>query len=183
MTEQQPTTLERIHQAARAEFREKGFPSASLRSIVKSLGMTTGAFYGYYPSKEALYEALAEDVLGKPISKLTEPYLQKTLAKFEDFLRGKGLGVPYEVLVESYDYYTQWKKIFKSIDHYPLENAENLLKSFEIEDTSASEKVEPASTPVATSPMIFLMTGFFACFSSVFRERISGRPALRRMAI
>ena len=26
MTEQQPTTLERIHQAARAEFREKGFP-------------------------------------------------------------------------------------------------------------------------------------------------------------
>lgn len=58
MAEQQPTTLERIRQAARAEFREKGFPSASLRSIVKSLGMTTGAFYGYYPSKEALYEAL-----------------------------------------------------------------------------------------------------------------------------
>ena len=58
MPEQQPTTLERIHQAARAESREKGFPSASLRRIVKSLGMTTGAFYGYYPSKEALYEAL-----------------------------------------------------------------------------------------------------------------------------
>ena len=58
MSEQTLSTLERIHQAARAEFREKGFPSASLRSIVKSLGMTTGAFYGYYPSKEALYEAL-----------------------------------------------------------------------------------------------------------------------------
>lgn len=58
MSKQTLSTLERIHQAARAEFREKGFPSASLRSIVKSLGMTTGAFYGYYPSKEALYEAL-----------------------------------------------------------------------------------------------------------------------------
>ena len=61
MTEQQPTTLERIHLAARAEFREKGFPSASLRSIVKSLGMTTGAFYGYYKSKEDLFAALVED--------------------------------------------------------------------------------------------------------------------------
>ena len=52
------TTLERIHQAAQAEFLEKGFQRASLRSIVKSVGMTTGAFYGYYKSKEALFEAL-----------------------------------------------------------------------------------------------------------------------------
>lgn len=35
------TTLERIHQAAQAEFLEKGFQRASLRSIVKSVGMTT----------------------------------------------------------------------------------------------------------------------------------------------
>ncbi len=52
------TTLERIHQAARAEFLAKGFQRASLRNIVKSVGMTTGAFYGYYKSKEALFEAL-----------------------------------------------------------------------------------------------------------------------------
>ena len=46
------STLERIHRAARKEFRERGFHSASLRNIVKSVGMTTGAFYGYYKSKE-----------------------------------------------------------------------------------------------------------------------------------
>ena len=40
------TTLERIHQAAKTEF------------LVKSVGMTTGAFYGYYKSKEELFEAL-----------------------------------------------------------------------------------------------------------------------------
>ena len=54
----QTTTLERIHQAARAEFRAQGFQRASLRKIVKSAGLTTGAFYGYYSSKEALFEAL-----------------------------------------------------------------------------------------------------------------------------
>lgn len=52
------STLERIHQAARIEFREKGFQAASLRNIVKSVGMTTGAFYGYYKSKEELFAAL-----------------------------------------------------------------------------------------------------------------------------
>lgn len=52
------TTLELIHEAAKAEFLKKGFKSASLRNIVKTAGVTTGAFYGYYDSKEALFEAL-----------------------------------------------------------------------------------------------------------------------------
>mgnify|MGYP000010756719 FL=1 len=45
-------TLENIHRAAKAEFLEKGYKDASLRNIVKSVGMTTGAFYGYYKSKK-----------------------------------------------------------------------------------------------------------------------------------
>lgn len=58
MNEPQSTTLEAIHTAAIQEFLEKGFQSASLRNIVKTAGVTTGAFYGYYDSKEALFEAL-----------------------------------------------------------------------------------------------------------------------------
>ena len=52
------TTLDRIHRAAKTEFLEKGYRDASLRNIVKSVGMTTGAFYGYYKSKEELFAAL-----------------------------------------------------------------------------------------------------------------------------
>ena len=52
------TTLDRIHRAAKTEFLEKGYKDASLRNIVKSVGMTTGAFYGYYKSKEELFETL-----------------------------------------------------------------------------------------------------------------------------
>lgn len=52
------STLERIHMAAKQEFMEKGFQSASLRNIVKTAGVTTGAFYGYYGSKEELFDAL-----------------------------------------------------------------------------------------------------------------------------
>lgn len=51
-------TLQRIKEAAKIEFLEKGFQSASLRNIVKNAGVTTGAFYGYYKSKEELFDAL-----------------------------------------------------------------------------------------------------------------------------
>lgn len=61
MSEAELTTLESIHSAAKTEFLEKGFKSASLRNIVKKAGVTTGAFYGYYKSKEELFEALVEE--------------------------------------------------------------------------------------------------------------------------
>lgn len=56
--EENLTTLERIHQTAKEEFLAKGYKGASLRNIVKLAGMTTGAFYGYYKSKEELFESL-----------------------------------------------------------------------------------------------------------------------------
>ncbi len=59
MSEPEKSTLELIHTAAKAEFMEKGFQAASLRNIVKTAGVTTGAFYGYYDSKEDLFAALA----------------------------------------------------------------------------------------------------------------------------
>ena len=55
------TTLERIYASAKKEFLEKGFQGASLRNIVKSAGVTTGAFYGYYDSKEKLFDALVSE--------------------------------------------------------------------------------------------------------------------------
>jgi len=58
MSEAERNTLEQIHKAAKVEFLEKGFKSASLRNIVKTAGYTLGAFYGYYNSKEELFEAL-----------------------------------------------------------------------------------------------------------------------------
>jgi AcrR family transcriptional regulator len=51
-------TLQKIITEGKKEFLEKGFEKASLRSIVKRAGVTTGAFYGYFPDKQSLFEAL-----------------------------------------------------------------------------------------------------------------------------
>ena len=53
-------TRENILRAAMAEFLDKGFQGASLRQIVKNAGVTTGAFYGYFSSKEALFASIVE---------------------------------------------------------------------------------------------------------------------------
>ena len=58
MEERTTATLEKIQEAALAEFLDKGFQATSLRQIVKNAGVTTGAFYGYFSSKEALFNAL-----------------------------------------------------------------------------------------------------------------------------
>ena len=60
MEERSSATLANIQRAALTEFLNKGFLGASLRQIVKNAGVTTGAFYGYFSSKEALFASIVE---------------------------------------------------------------------------------------------------------------------------
>ena len=60
MEKQEYVTLEKIQQIAIAEFLDKGFRGASLRQIVRNAGVTTGAFYGYFSCKDALFASIVE---------------------------------------------------------------------------------------------------------------------------
>jgi AcrR family transcriptional regulator len=53
-------TAERILGAALGLFRKKGFDATTMRDIAKAAGMSLGAAYYYYPSKEALVLAWYE---------------------------------------------------------------------------------------------------------------------------
>lgn len=54
------TTRAQIMQAGCREFLDKGFKDASMRAIASQAGVTTGAIYGYFPDKEALFTALVQ---------------------------------------------------------------------------------------------------------------------------
>ena len=69
--EEENRTLLLILQAAREEFLAKGFQGASLRRIVKKAGVTTGAFYRYYPTKEALFASGLREIRETPPEKQT----------------------------------------------------------------------------------------------------------------
>lgn len=61
-------TKEKLVQCAKQEFLEKGYMKASLRSICKKAGVTTGALYFFFENKEDLLSA----VVGETLRGLTE---------------------------------------------------------------------------------------------------------------
>lgn len=91
MEENSATTLEKIQEAALAEFLKKGFLGASLRQIVKNAGVTTGAFYGYFSSKEALFTAIVEPHASMLMSRFMEA--QTTFAELPEEEQTKHMGV------------------------------------------------------------------------------------------
>ena len=91
MEENSATTLEKIQEAALAEFLKKGFLGASLRQIVKNAGVTTGAFYGSFSSKEALFTAIVEPHASMLMSRFMEA--QTTFADLPEEEQPKHMGV------------------------------------------------------------------------------------------
>ena len=91
MEEKSTATLEKLQEAALAEFLDKGFLGASLRQIVKNAGVTTGAFYGYFSSKEALFTAIVEPHASMLMSRFMEA--QTTFADLPEEEQPKHMGV------------------------------------------------------------------------------------------
>ncbi len=63
MERKHATRRERIVAAAKAEFAVSGLNGATMRGIAKAAGVTTGAVYPYFASKEELYAAVLEGSL------------------------------------------------------------------------------------------------------------------------
>ncbi len=67
-------TRENILNTAKRHFLRDGLDGASLRNIVKDAGLTTGAFYKYFPTKESMFDALID------------PYVEHIYQIYDDVL-------------------------------------------------------------------------------------------------
>lgn len=90
MGDKEQTTIEKIYAAAKTEFLEKGFRAASLRSIVKAAGVTTGAFYGYCRSKEELFDKLVSEAYHTFMAMYTQT--QEAFAQLSPEEQRSGMG-------------------------------------------------------------------------------------------
>ena len=84
-----------ILDAARQVFGELGFEAATVRDIIRRTGLSVGAFYNYYRSKDEVFDALADDgarrfrpILEAQSAKATdfESYLRAGVRAYFDFL-------------------------------------------------------------------------------------------------
>lgn len=138
MGEGEQNTLERIHCAAMAEFLEKGFRDASLRQIVKNAGVTTGAFYGYFSSKEALFTSIVEPhaaaVMGRFMIAQTE--FAELPREQQPAHMGKESGECVEWMIDYvYDHYEPFKLLICCSDGAPYENFVHNMVEIEVEYT------------------------------------------------
>lgn len=133
-------TLDRILTAAKREFLEKGFLNASLRNIVKSAGVTTGAFYRYYDSKEALFAALVGEQADYILS-----LFHRTIDDFEKLPGGAqteqmndaSIECLYLMLDYVYDNYDSFKLLIGCAQGTSYESFVHQLVTKEVDSTYA----------------------------------------------
>lgn len=138
MGQDESSTLQNIHRAAMTEFLDKGFRDASLRQIVKSAGVTTGAFYGYFSSKEALFASIVEPhaaaVMGRFMTAQTD---FAGLPKEEQPAHmGKESAQCVDWLIDYiYDHYEPFKLLICRSDSTPYEQFVHNMVEVEVEYT------------------------------------------------
>lgn len=76
-------TREELLKAAKEEFLEKGYSSASLRSICKKANVTTGALYFFFKDKEDLFSSLVDETLME-LCKIVEEHYNDEIINFEN---------------------------------------------------------------------------------------------------
>lgn len=71
-------TRNKLLEAGREEFYQYGYQQASLRRICKACGVTTGAFYFSFASKQELFHAIVDPVISQMMA-LSEELVQREL--------------------------------------------------------------------------------------------------------
>ena len=181
-------TEKNILNTARKHFLKDGFSGASLRNIVKDAGLTTGAFYKYYPTKEALFDAL------------TDPYIEHIYQIYdrvvEDFEKlsakeqtsnmsdtsGDGMDQMIDYIYEHYDNFRLLLKCgdsgkFETFIHNMVDR--DMRSSLEYVKKMKEDGIEIPI--VGESLMHMIYTGFFSSIFQIIEHDIDKETAKRNV--
>jgi len=108
-------TKEKFLEEGKKEFLKLGFKETSLRQLCKNLGFTLGAFYGYFKSKEDLFDA----IVSVPAEKLLDCYTKYHVDYMEQDPRtqfdhiGDCSAYALETMLNyMYEYFEEFKLLF-----------------------------------------------------------------------
>lgn len=181
-------TEKNILNTARKHFLKDGFSGASLRNIVKDAGLTTGAFYKYYSTKEALFDAL------------TDPYIEHIYQIYdrvvEDFEKlsakeqtsnmsdtsGDGMDQMIDYIYEHYDNFRLLLKCgdsgkFETFIHNMVDR--EMRSSLEYVKKMKEDGIEIPI--VGESLMHMIYTGFFSSIFQIIEHDIDKEIAKRNV--
>lgn len=86
LTPKAESTRSHLLQTALAKFRERGVEASTMRELAATAGMSLGAAYYYFPSKEAIIQAYYDDVQAEHARRLAAALADRRL-DFQERLR------------------------------------------------------------------------------------------------
>ena len=184
-------TQRNILETAKRHFLSDGLTGASLRNIVKDAGLTTGAFYKYYPTKEALFNALTDpylehiyeiyDQVVAEFEKLSADDQTKNMASISD----EGME---EMLNYVYDHYDNFKLLLKCGDSGKYEDFIHGMVDREIKSSHRyleKMKEEGVEVPVVDDSLMHMIyTGFFSSIFQIIEhdiDRITAKENIKQL--
>lgn len=191
MAKKAEETQRNILETAKRHFLSDGLTGASLRNIVKDAGLTTGAFYKYYPTKEALFDALTDpylehiyeiyDQVVSEFEKLSADDQTKNMASISD----EGME---QMLDYVYDHYDNFKLLLKCGDSGKYEDFIHGMVDREIKSSHRyleKMKEDGVEVPVVDDSLMHMIyTGFFSSIFQIIEhdiDRITAKENIKQL--
>ncbi len=189
MSTKADATRVNILNTAKKHFLEYGLDGASLRNIVKDAGLTTGAFYKYYPTKESLFDALID-----PYVEHVYQIYDNILADFEELsaqsqtdhmTEASGDGID-QIVDYVYDNYDNFRLLLKCGDSGKFADFIHNMVEREIDSTlnymDTMRKSGIDIPDIERSLMHMVYTGFFSSIFQIIEHDIEKDVAKKNIA-
>lgn len=181
-------TEKNILNTARKHFLKDGFSGASLRNIVKDAGLTTGAFYKYYPTKEALFDALTDPYIEhiyQIYDRVVEDF-EKLSAKEQTSNMSDTSGDGMDQMIDYiYEHYDNFRLLLKCGDSGKFETFIHNMVDREMRsglEYVKKMKEDGIEIPIAgESLMHMIYTGFFSSVFQIIEHDIDKETAKRNV--
>ena len=177
-------TRENILNTAKKHFLKDGLDGASLRNIVKDAGLTTGAFYKYFSTKESLFDALID------------PYVEHIYQIYDDVLADFEVLSPQEqtdhmtassedgidrIIDYVYDNYDSFRLLLKCGDSGKYADFIHSMVEREMQSTlhyMDALKKAGIDVPIVEKALLHMIsTGFFSAVFQIIEHDIDRETA------
>jgi len=189
MTTKALKTQELILETALEHFLKEGYAGASLRKIVKDAGLTTGAFYKYYPTKEMLFNALIDPYI-EDIYKIYDEILdqfEKLSADDQTNNMTQSSGDGLDQMVDYiYAHYDHFRLLLKCGDSGKYEEFIHNMVDREIKATHKyleTMRCAGMDIPEVSDLMMHMVyTGFFSSILQIIEHDIDKDTAMKSLS-
>lgn len=182
-------TRENILNTAKKHFLQDGLDGASLRNIVKDAGLTTGAFYKYYSTKESLYDALVDPYL-EHIYHIYDGILENfealpAQAQTDHMTEASGDGIQ-QIIDYVYEHYDHFCLLLKCGDSGKYADFIHGMVAREIASTQQYMDTPRRSgipVPMVEESLLHMInTGFFSSVFQIVEHDMDKETAMKNIA-